>query len=82
MTDVYQHAVDVHEQFSDHIDVDVEDVEARLDTLINEYRVPAEEARRSVVSHYLDEAGLEREDIRGESESRKIESVRDRKSVV
>ena len=75
MTDVYQHAVDVHEQFSDHIDVDVEDVEARLDTLINEYRVPAEEARRSVVSHYLDEAGLEREDIRGESESRKIESV-------
>ncbi|PSP72749.1 replication protein A [Halobacteriales archaeon QS_3_64_16] len=75
MTDVHQHAVDIHEQFSDHIDVDVEDVEARLDTLINEYRVPAEEARRSVVSHYLDEAGLEREDIRGESESRKIESV-------
>jgi replication factor A1 len=75
MTDVHQHAVDIHEQFSEHIDVDVEDVEARLDTLVNEYRVPAEEARRSVVSHYLEEAGLEREDIRGESESRKIESV-------
>ena len=75
MTDVHQHAVDIHEQFSDHVDVSVEDIEARLDTLVNEYRVPTEEARRSVVSHYLDEAGLEREDIRGESASIRIEAV-------
>jgi replication factor A1 len=75
MTDVHQHAVDVHEQFSDHTDVGVDEIEERLDTLVNEYRVPAEEARRSVVSHYLEEAGLEREDIRGESESRTIGSV-------
>jgi replication factor A1 len=75
MTDVHQHAADVHEQFSNHIDIEVEDVEARLDTLINEYRVPTEEARRSVISHYLDEAGLEREDIRDGNEPRNIESV-------
>jgi replication factor A1 len=75
MTDVHQHAVDVHEQFSNHTDVGVDEIEERLDTLVNEYRVPAEEARRSVVSHYLEEAGLEREDIRGESESRTIGSV-------
>ena len=75
MTDVHQHAVDVHEQFSDHIDVRVDEVEDRLDTLVNEYRVPVQEARRSVVSHYLDEAGLEREDIRGESASVKIEEI-------
>ena len=75
MTDVRQHAVDIHEQFSDHLDIGVDDVEARLDTLVNEYRVPADEARRSVVSHYLDEAGLEREDIRGESASMQIESI-------
>ena len=75
MTDVHQHAVDVHEQFSDHIDVSVEEVEDRLDTLVNEYRVPAEEARRSVVSHYLNEAGLERKDIRGESASMTLGSI-------
>jgi len=75
MTDVHQHAVDVHEQFSDHVDASVDDVEERLDTLVNEYRVPVEEARRSVVSHYLDEAGLEREDIRGEAESVTIEDI-------
>ena len=75
MTDVRQHAVDIHEQFSNHLDIGVDDVEARLDTLVNEYRVPADEARRSVVSHYLDEAGLEREDIRGESASMQIESI-------
>jgi replication factor A1 len=57
------------------LDIGVDDVEARLDTLVNEYRVPADEARRSVVSHYLDEAGLEREDIRGESASMQIESI-------
>ncbi|WP_266079232.1 replication factor A [Haladaptatus caseinilyticus] len=64
MTDVRQHAEEIHEQFSDHLDVSVDDVASRLDSLVNEYKVPMEEARRSVTSHYLDEAGLERDDIR------------------
>ncbi|RBI64645.1 replication factor A [halophilic archaeon] len=64
MTDVRQHAEEIQEQFSDHLDVTVDDVASRLDSLVNEYRVPMEEARRSVVSHYLDEAGLERDEIR------------------
>ncbi|WP_049969280.1 replication factor A [Haladaptatus cibarius] len=64
MTDVRQHAEEIHEQFSDHLDVTVDDVASRLDSLVNEYKVPMEEARRSVTSHYLDEAGLERDDIR------------------
>ncbi|WP_247729729.1 replication factor A [Halovivax limisalsi] len=63
MSDVSQHAEDVHAQFSDHLDVDVSDVEDRLTTLIEEYKVPVEEARRSVTNHYLEQAGLEREDI-------------------
>ncbi|WP_227375008.1 replication factor A [Haladaptatus halobius] len=63
MTDVRQHAEEIHEQFSDHLDVTVDDVASRLDSLVNEYKVPVEEARRSVTSHYLDEAGLERDDI-------------------
>ncbi|ELY91586.1 hypothetical protein [Natrinema altunense] len=76
MSDVRQHADDIHEQFSDHLDVDVEDVEERLTTLVDEYKVPMDEARRSVTNHYLEEAGLEREDISsGDSEAATIEDV-------
>ena len=56
-----EHAEDVHEQFSDHLEIDVGDVEDRLSTLVDEYKVPVEEARRSVTSHYLDEADMDRD---------------------
>ncbi|MGQ3411644.1 replication factor A [Natrinema versiforme] len=77
MSDVRQHADDIHEQFSDHLDdVSVEDVEERLTTLVDEYKVPIDEARRSVTNHYLEEAGLEREDISsGDSEAANVEDV-------
>ncbi len=75
MTDVQQHAAEIHEQFSDTLDISVEEVEERLDTLVNEYRVPADEARRSVTSSYLDEAGMDREELGGDSEERTVESI-------
>ena len=76
MSDLLQHAEDIHEQFSDHLDVDVGEIEDRLHTLVEEYKVPIEEARRSVTNHYLDEAGLEREDIgRGTSEAIDIADI-------
>ena len=65
MTDVRQHAAEIVEQFSDHIDVTEDEVAERLDNLVNEYRVPVEEARRSVVNSYLDEAGIERDQLGG-----------------
>jgi replication factor A1 len=68
MSDVRKHAEDIYEQFSEHLDVTVADVEERLDNLVNEYRVPAEEARRSVMNHYLDEAGMERESLSSNAE--------------
>jgi replication factor A1 len=76
-TDLRTHAEEVHDQFSDHLDVTVEDVLDRLETLVEEYSVPVDEARRSVVSHYLDEAGLERDDIggRGGNETVQVEDV-------
>ena len=67
MTDLHTHADEIHEQFADQLDVTVEAVEERLDTLVNEYQVPISEARRSVTNSYLDEAGLDREDIGGGS---------------
>jgi len=61
MTDLHTHAEDIVAQFSDHLDLTVDEVEERLDNLVNEYRVPVDEARRSVVNSYLDEADLDRE---------------------
>ncbi|WP_251329668.1 replication factor A [Haloplanus pelagicus] len=65
MTDLHTHAEDIVAQFSDHLDLSVDEVEERLDNLVNEYRVPVDEARRSVVNSYLDEAGLERDALGG-----------------
>ena len=67
MTDLREHAVKIHEQFSDSLDVGVDEVESRLETLVSEYRVPVDEARRSIVSTYLDEADMDREDLSGGS---------------
>ncbi|WP_255193524.1 replication factor A [Natronobeatus ordinarius] len=76
MSDVRQHAEDIHDQFSEHVDVSVDDVEERLTTLVDEYKVPMGEARRSVTNHYLEEAGLEREDIASSSsETVEIEEI-------
>ncbi len=65
MTDLRQHAAEIHEQFSDTLDVGVDEIESRLETLVSEYRVPLEEARRSVVSTYLDEADMDRDELAG-----------------
>ncbi|WP_226011393.1 replication factor A [Halomicrobium salinisoli] len=65
MTDLRTQADEIHEQFSDQLDLSVDEVEERLDTLVNEYKVPVSEARRSVVSTYLDEAGMDRDQLSG-----------------
>ncbi|MFB6160379.1 MAG: replication factor A [Haloferacaceae archaeon] len=76
MTDLRTHAEEIAAQFSDHLEVDADEVEERLENLVNEYRVPVEEARRSVTNAYLDEAGLERDEIRsGGSERAAVEEI-------
>ena len=63
MTELRQEAEAIAEQFSDHLNVDVDEVEERLENLVNEYRVPLDEARRSVTNSYLDDAGMERDEL-------------------
>ena len=75
MTDVRDHAEEIHEQFSDHIEVTVEEIAERLDNLVSEYKVPIEEARRSVESHYLDRADLEREELSGSNSEIEIADI-------
>ena len=64
-SDLHTHATEIHEQFTDHLDVTIEEIQERLETLVEEYKVPVSEARRSVTNTYLDEAGMERDDIVG-----------------
>jgi replication factor A1 len=76
MTTLRTHAEEIVEQFSDHLDLSVDEVEQRLDNLVNDYRVPVEEARRSVVNSYLDEAEIDREEIgRGGSQTVQITDI-------
>jgi len=65
MTDLHAEAAEIHEQFADQLEVTVDDIEERLETLVNEYKVPLDEARRSVTSTYLDEADMDREELSG-----------------
>ena len=67
MADLQRHAAEIHDQFSDQLDITVEEVQDRLETLVDEYKVPADEARRSVVSTCLDEAGMDRDQLGGGS---------------
>jgi replication factor A1 len=51
------------------VDVDTADIKTRLDTLVHEYQVPAEEARRSVVNSLLDDHDIDRNAFYGQSSS-------------
>lgn len=72
MTDVRSQAEALHEELSDHIDIAIEDIEERLETLVSEYQVPMDEARRSVRRHYLDEAGVDRDEVQTTGGSQEI----------
>ncbi len=72
-SDLQTHATEIHEQFSDQLDVSVKEIQDRLETLVNEYKVPTSEARRSVVNTYLDEAGMERDDLGGGGGNDRVE---------
>jgi len=74
-TDLHTEAVEIHDQFSDRLDVTVDEVSERLDTLVNEYKVPLSEARRSVTNTYLDEAGIDRDDVTGSDEHVSITDI-------
>ena len=75
MADIHSHAEDIHDQFADQMEITVEEVEKRLDTLVNEYQVPIEEARRSVTSSYYDETDADPESMGDANEQREVGSI-------
>lgn len=62
MSEIRPQAESLQEELADHLEVSIEEIEERLDTLVNEYQVPMDEARRSVRRHYFDEAGIDEDD--------------------
>lgn len=52
---IRQQADDIHHQLPEGVDATRGDIHDRLDTLVNDYKVPLDEARRSVLSTYLDD---------------------------
>ena len=76
MSELRQEAEAIAEQFSDHLEVGPDEIEERLENLVNEYRVPLDEARRSVTNSYLDDAGMERDELgRGGSERVQVNDI-------
>jgi len=63
--DIEQTAERIADRFSDHGDVSVDEVEERLENLVNEYKVPIEEAERSVTNHFAKETGVSRDELGG-----------------
>ncbi|NIS34030.1 MAG: replication factor A, partial [Actinobacteria bacterium] len=65
MSDLRTHAEEIQAQFEDHLEVTTDEIADRLETLVEEYKVPLDEARRSVVNHYLEQAGIGRDALSG-----------------
>lgn len=62
MTDVSTTAAELVEEFDEHLDLDGEEVEEKLNGLVDEFRLPIDEAKRTVRNAYMEEAGIEQTD--------------------
>lgn len=62
---------EINEKFLElGVEIPLEDIEDRLDKMINKFKVPKEEARRSVVNYFLKEYNIPRNEFyTGQSES-------------
>lgn len=60
MTDAASNAADLVETYGDQADLNVEQLEAQIQNLVDEYMLPVDEATRSVENTICDNAGIER----------------------
>jgi replication factor A1 len=75
MADLRTTAESIRDQFADTLDLTTDEIEEQLDRLVTEYKVPLDEAKRSVTNAYLDEAGLDREAVGGPSDETAIADI-------
>ena len=62
-SELHQQAEEIHEQLPAAVDVTPSDIEDRLTTLVTDYKVPLDEARRSIINTYLEESNATADDL-------------------
>jgi replication factor A1 len=69
-------AKEMRKKFSElGADVPLKEIESKLDLLVNQYRVPEEEARRTVFNQYVRDLKLQRTSSSGDSPLTKIKDI-------
>lgn len=71
-SDLQQEAQDIHDQLPESVGASLEDIEERLTTLVDDYRVPLDEARRSVMSTYLSDSDVDRDEVSSENSNQQV----------
>jgi replication factor A1 len=70
---------DIRSQFTElGVEISLEDIEERLDKLVNKFKVPKDEARRSVINYFLKENNVARNEFytaQSESPQKKISEM-------
>lgn len=77
MTEVRSAAEDIHDQFAnqDGFDSTVDEIEERLDTFVNDYQVPIEDARQAVTNDYYTQTDPDQDALRENNEHRDIGDI-------
>lgn len=77
MTNLSQLARDIHDKLPAESNVPLDEIEAQLDTLVNDYGVSEEDAHRNVLDKYLDQTDTNTDDTRN-TQATDSESVSER----
>lgn len=72
-TDLQEEAAKIQEQLPSSVSVEEEEILEQIRTLVEEYQVPLDEARRSVKNDIARDAGIE--DLHTEGQSKKVEEI-------
>jgi replication factor A1 len=72
-SDLQQEAQDIHDQLPESLDVSLDAIKERLTTLVDDYRVPVDEARRSVMNTYLSDSDVDGEDVSSGNSNQQVD---------
>ena len=67
-----QEAHDIRDKFPEAVGASLDDIQERLTALVDDYRVPLNEARRSVMSTYLSDSDVDRDDVSSENSNQQV----------
>ena len=75
--DLQAEAADLHEQLPPTANLSQDEIEDKLSTLVGEYQVPLDEARRSVRNSLTEETDAEQGDFNGQDQAAAVEDIDD-----